>query len=212
MSVLPGPPRESRRGPMPDQRRNTSAPPSDFNGMNPTVWLTLSMHERSVSVYGPGSGRVGSVRAVSASAAVSTGGAEVGLDADGARGFIDRMCSAVRYYPEDPSLDAHRAKLRDLAGELREVRANGPSPDAELATLALSRHAGQLLADAAQLIYTCRDHMAEYVVAGIAAELVGMLDAMIAGPALTNPEERIRAHKARIDDLSTHLPTPGVTP
>ena len=180
--------------------------------VTPALWLTLSLHERRLGIYANGSGRVRSVPAVSASAAVSTGGAEVGFDVDGARALVDRVAAATGYYPEDPSLDAHRAKLRDLAGELREVRANGPSPDAELATLALSRHAGQLLADAAQLIYTCRDHMAEYVVAGIAAELVGMLDAMIAGPALTNPEERIRAHKARIDDLSTHLPTPGVTP
>jgi hypothetical protein len=191
---------------------NAMTSAADLKGMNPTVWLTLSMHERSVSVYGPGSGRVGSVRAVSASAAVSTGGAEVGLDADGARGFIDRMCAAVHYWPENPSLDAHRAKLRDLADELRELRANGPSPDAELADLALARHAGQLLADAAGLIYTYRAHMANYAVAGIAAELVGMLDAMISGPALTNPEERIRAHKARIDDLADHLPTPGATP
>jgi hypothetical protein len=177
------------------------------------LYITLNPNRREVRVYRVGGALVRTVQVEMISIAPHPGcGAEIAVNDFQAPDLVDSLAAAAHHWPENPSLDAHRDKIRALAAELRELRDDGPSPDAELATLALSRHAGQLLADAAQLIYTCRDHMAEYVVAGIAAELIGMLDAMIAGPALTNPEERIRAHKARIDDLSTHLPTPGATP
>lgn len=175
----------------------------------PVLWVTLSTQERRVGVYADGSCRVRSVKAMAAS--VARTGAEAGLDATAARGLVDRLAAATGYYPEDPSLDAHREKIRELAAELVEVRFNGDTPESELAELALSRHAGQLLAEAARTIYGCRDHMTDYTVGQIAAELVGMVDAMI-GAGLTNPESRINAHMARIETLATHLPRSGHTP
>lgn len=170
-------------------------------------WLTLV--GRKLSAYGTGSGFVRTVNVTSASAHTENDAAKIGLDKDQVTGLIDALCAMTHHYPEDPNLDRQRERIRLLSDELREARADGEP----LAALALSRHVGHQLADAAEMIASWRDHMADRTVAELAAELAGLLDAVAYGKTATNdPEHRIELHRERIAQLRDQLPPPGEEP
>lgn len=125
--------------------------------------------------------------------------------------LIDALARATGHYPTHPDIDAQRDRIREAAEELRQIRQDArQDPDtAALAELALSRHVGHQLADAAAMIYACRDHMADYTVAKMVAEVIGMLDVIAYSTDVTNPEDRIQAHMRTIRQLAEQLPRPG---
>lgn len=164
--------------------------------------------DRDVSVYAEGT----AVRRAARAKAVSTGLAT--FDRAGAENLIDAMCAATGYRPEPQArdLDAQRRRIRLLGDELRALRA-GDDTLAELAELALTRHVGDIVALAADLLYSCRSNVAaDRTVAELLSELVLMADAMHMGTALTNAEARVEAHYARTQQLRKELPTSGEDP
>lgn len=164
--------------------------------------------DRAVSVYAAGTAARRTVKAI----AVAPGGGQ--FDRGGAENLIDALCAATGYRPEPAArdLDTQRARIRQLGDELRALRAEGPAPLDELAELALTRHVGDVVALAADLLHSCRDRLGDRTVAELLSELVLMADAMQLGTQLTNPAERIDAHHARIHELRRQLPTPGADP
>jgi len=183
------------------------------NTAGPNIWLTISRHHREVRVYAAGSSRVRSVQCGADAVGTSPQGADVGLNEDQARCFQDLLAATTRYYPEDPDLDRQRARVRDRADELRAVRSDRDGYTTEdaaaMAELALSRHVGHTLADAAYLITQAYDHTGDRTVSEILSELGLIIEAMLYAGILTNPRERISGHQARITELRQHLPSAG---
>lgn len=173
------------------------------------VHLTLGTERRQLRVYAAGSNRVRVIKGTTASVAPNGSGADVSMEHAEARYLVDALAASIGYYPVHPDLDAQRARVRELAAELREVRDDGEPDTAELAELALSRHVGHHIADAAGLLLNCRDQVADRIVAELLSELVLMADALQLGTAGTNPESRIEAHYDRIQQLRERLPQPG---
>jgi len=166
--------------------------------------LNVLPHRRALSVYATGSAMVRTVRTAASSAV--DGAAHAQLDDENARDLVDALAAATGHYPQ--SLDAQRARIAGLTADL-VAAADGDDEPAQLAELALTRHIGEMVATAADLVYRCRAYMADHDVAELAAELLGMVDAMRVGQDLTNPEARIAAHYRRIQELRQQLPTPG---
>lgn len=171
--------------------------------------LNLVPHRRQLSIYASGSPVVRIVNTSRASAIDGISHAQ--LDESDARAFVDSLAAATGHYPCEPNIDAERARVTELAAGLRVLRGSGGEP-AELAELALARHVGHHLANAAELIYLCRDHLEDRTVAELLAEVIGMCDLMMYGHQHSNPEERIAAHRHRIQDLREQLPQPGQEP
>jgi hypothetical protein len=172
------------------------------------VHLVLATERRQVSVYAAGSSNVRAARATRTSGSDHAAHAEFTPDA--ARHLIDALAAATGYYPAAPDLDRQRETIRAAADELRQMRedADQDANKAGLVDLALHRHVGHLLADAAYMVRQCRDHMHERVVAEMASELSGLLDAI--GPIpITNQDERIEDHLRRMQELREQLPQPG---
>lgn len=180
----------------------------------PRLYVTLDTGRRQVRVYRVGGAMVRAVKVDMISIAPHVGcGAEVAINEAQAVDLVDAVATAAGYFPENPNLDAQRDRIRERAEQLRQLRGDVRQDPgtAALAELALSRHVGHHLADAAAMIYACRDHMADYTVAHMAAEVVGMLDAMAYTTDITNPQDRIQAHMHAIDQLRDQLPKPGET-
>ena len=170
----------------------------------PPVILTLGTERRRLGVYAAGSASVGEARPTSASS--NDHGANVELPQTEARRLVDQLARVTGYYPT--GIDAQRRRVGELADELRQLR-NGDDTLAQLADLALTRHAGECVALAAELLYGCRELLTDRAVAEMVSELVLMADAMQLGTTLTNPEQRIAAHQVRINQLREQLPTSG---
>lgn len=176
----------------------------------PLVHVTLATERRQLRVYAAGSSRVRVIKGSTASVAPNGSGADVSLEHAEARYLVEALAAAIGYYPVHPDLDAQRDRVRELAAELREVRTEADEPEsAELADLALARHVGHHIADAAGLLLNCRDQVADRTVAEMLSELVLMADALQLGTASTNPEARAESHYARIQWLRERLPQPG---
>lgn len=171
--------------------------------------LNVLPERRQLTIYPSGSAMVRTVRMVAGSARAGAGHAQ--LDEENARHLVDAMAAATGYYPCQPDLDQERARIRVLADELRDRRdAAGTDAElAELAELALSRHVGHQLADAAELIHEGGDHLDDRTVAEMMAELAGLVDTILFATERTNPERRRRAHLDRIELLRERLPKPG---
>lgn len=168
----------------------------------PLVHLHLSQHRRDLSLYVAGSSRSITVRPALVSAERGTAHAQV-AHADAVR-LVDALAEATGHYPD--GADAQRAHVELLGDDLAARRRNGD----DLAALAHARHVGEVVRLAAAALFECRDVvLADRTVALMFAELAGMVDAMLTGPALTNPEERIRSHYATLLATAEQLPPPG---
>lgn len=168
----------------------------------PLVHLHLSQHRRDLSLFVAGSSKVTAVRPALVSADRGTAHAQI-THADAVR-VLDALAEATGHYPA--TADAQRAHVEELGDELAARRRNGD----DLAALAHARHVGHIVRLAADALYACRTELlADRTVALMFAELGGMVEAMLIGPALTSPEERIRAHYDQLQAAAAHLPPQG---
>jgi hypothetical protein len=178
-----------------------------------TPALYITAVGRDVAVYAPHGSRVARLRPGHISWHSTRQGVETAWDADGARQLVDRLGLLLGYWPENPDLDRQRSRVRHLAAELQAARdpdrAGTTAEDAELADLAMSRHVGHTVADVAYLITQAYDHTGDRIVALLLAELNGIIDALLFAQQLTNPQDRIRGHMARIQELRQQLPRIG---
>lgn len=171
------------------------------------LFITISARTHEVRVYTPGSAIVRTAHAQS----IDTD-AKLSMNHQQAAGLVDAVAAATGYYPCVPDLEAQRTQIRQLADQLRRLRAGADPEGAALAELALSRHIGHLVADAALLLHHVYDGREDRTVQEMLSELALMIEAMQFGRPLTNPEERATAHNARIQELRQHLPRTGPAP
>jgi hypothetical protein len=173
--------------------------------------ITISRGRRDVHMMSGGRHLVRTARTTSIG--TSPQGADARFSHAQGCDLVDALCATLDYWPgpQERDLDAQRSATLQLVEDLQEAAdaeadANAP---AALAQLALSRHVGHHLADAAYLILNAYDARADRTVVEMLSELGLMIEAMQLGTTLTNPRGRISAHMARLQELRQILPEPG---
>lgn len=171
--------------------------------------VTLATNRPAIHVMAAGSHHVKTARTTGLSA--SPQGADATFSHAQACDFIDALCAATGYTPapKERDLDAQRDRTLELAEELREAADDADGELAEVVELALARHVGHVLANAARLIHQVYDHTTDRTVSEMLSELSNLIDTMLFGSRYTNPEELVARHLDRIQELATRLPTPG---